>query len=821
MGTFYSDLLPGRRDLAPLAVVAVAYAATALAGLQWSVVPGAGTAVWPAAGIAFAAMILGGTRLWPALIVGRMAAALIVESPQPMWADLTIAAGTSLGAVIPALLIRRAGGLDPRLQSFRDILHLVLSGAVLGAVISAGTGFLVLWATGAAPDRAAFAALVWWFGFATGVLTFAPVILTLWSERFRGFNAAAVAHLAACLVAVALVAGLILLQAPSDQWRVWHVFPVLVWAALAFAVRGVALANLIVALIAIFAAVQGLGPLNASDTAAERLLLVQQFVAITTGTMLFLAAVSDERRGKQRLAESERQLRAVFDLAGAGLAQADGEGRLIRVNRRFCEITGFDREELIGRAPSELTHPEDRDRDLAFVQSMRSRPGPQEIEKRYLRKDGAAVWVRVNAAAVRDEEGAYRGSVAVIDDVTERRAAAEALKEESEALALINETGEVIAADLDTDAVVQRVTDAGVALTGAQFGAFFYNSVNEAGEAFVLYRLSGAPREAFEKFGHPRNTAVFAPTFAGEAPVRSDDITADPRYGKSGPHFGMPPGHLPVRSYLAVSVKSRDGRVIGGLFFGHADAGVFTERAEKIVVGIASQAAVALDNAALYQAAQFEIVQRRRAEERQRLLIHELNHRVKNTLATVQSIAGHTLSGAADREEARRVLTDRLVALSRAHDVLTHESWEGAGMSEIARAATAAFTVHGEDRVRCDGPAVRLDPQRALAVAMILHELGTNATKYGALSEKAGVVDVRWREAAGCIELEWSESGGPPVTPPGRRGFGTRLIERLARADLKGTVDLGYAPEGVRCLLRFGAQNDVAAPDESPVGAHA
>src|SRR5918911_1276511 len=113
----------------------------------------------------------------------------------------------------------------------------------------------------------------------------------------------------------------------------------------------------------------------------------------------------------------------------------------------------------------------------------------------------------------------------------------------------------------------------------------------------MLYTLSGVDRSAFERFPMPRNTAVFAPTFKGEGVVRSDDILADSRYGKNAPHRGMPEGHLPVRSYLAVPVTSRSGEVIGGLFFGHSEPGVFTQRDERIVTGIAAQAAIAIDNA--------------------------------------------------------------------------------------------------------------------------------------------------------------------------------------------------------------------------------
>ena len=171
-------------------------------------------------------------------------------------------------------------------------------------------------------------------------------------------------------------------------------------------------------------------------------------------------------------------------------------------------------------------------------------------------------------------------------------------------LETLNKTGAALAAELDLQKIVQIVTDAGVELTGARFGAFFYNMINEAGESLLLYTLAGAERSDFEKFGHPRATEVFAPTFNGEGVVRSDDITKDIRYGKNEPHHGMPKGHLPVKSYLAVPVTSRSGEAIGGLFFGHPEAGVFSEAAERLMTGLAGQAAIAIDNARLFEAAQ-------------------------------------------------------------------------------------------------------------------------------------------------------------------------------------------------------------------------
>ncbi|MBV9992241.1 MAG: PAS domain S-box protein [Alphaproteobacteria bacterium] len=186
--------------------------------------------------------------------------------------------------------------------------------------------------------------------------------------------------------------------------------------------------------------------------------------------------------------------------------------------------------------------------------------------------------------------------------------------EEARRLEILLRVGKEIASELDLERAVQLVTDAATELTGAAFGSFFYNVLNDAGESYMLYTLSGVPKEAFSKFPMPRNTKVFAPTFAGEGVVRSDDIQKDPRYGQNAPRKGMPEGHLPVHSYLAVPVVSRSGEVVGGLFFGHPEVGRFSAEHEKLAQGIAAHAAIAIDNARLYRAAQLEIERRKNLE---------------------------------------------------------------------------------------------------------------------------------------------------------------------------------------------------------------
>ncbi|MFC3070534.1 PAS domain-containing sensor histidine kinase [Phenylobacterium soli] len=198
-----------------------------------------------------------------------------------------------------------------------------------------------------------------------------------------------------------------------------------------------------------------------------------------------------------------------------------------------------------------------------------------------------------------------------------------------------------------------------------------------------------------------------------------------------------------------------------------------------------------------------DVTEQRRAEEQQRLLINELNHRVKNTLATVQSIAAQTRRSTGDPQAAYHAFVERLVALSRSHDVLTREHWRGADLREIVTESLRPFAGPGADRFEVAGPSVRLNPQSALAIGMALHELATNAVKYGALSVPAGRVSVAWRIGAdGELMLTWRESGGPPVTPPTRQGFGSRLLKQGLARELSGAVTLEYLPEGVSCTIR-------------------
>jgi two-component sensor histidine kinase len=243
-----------------------------------------------------------------------------------------------------------------------------------------------------------------------------------------------------------------------------------------------------------------------------------------------------------------------------------------------------------------------------------------------------------------------------------------------------------------------------------------------------------------------------------------------------------------MRAFITVPLV-RDG-VLKALLYVHEPQPRFWKRAE---------AAMARDVAERT----WDAVERAQAEQRQRLLINELNHRVKNTLATVQAIAFQTLKGDIPLVEARARFEARLLALSRAHSLLTAQNWEGASLARVVADATE-YLAGEQGRFEVEGEEVLLAPRPALALALAFHELGTNAAKYGALRAEDGTVSISWRCESGSLRIEWRERGGPPVAAPEKRGFGSRLIERGLAADLGGRASLDFAPDGLVCTIEAG-----------------
>jgi signal transduction histidine kinase/CheY-like chemotaxis protein len=390
-----------------------------------------------------------------------------------------------------------------------------------------------------------------------------------------------------------------------------------------------------------------------------------------------------------------------------------------------------------------------------------------------------------------------------------RRAKA-ALEEQSHDLELLNRTGALLGAKLDLEPLVQAITDAGTQLVGADFGAFFYTVRDATGGVFMLYTLSGAPREAFERLGHPRSTPLFAPTFEGKGGViRIGNVHEDPRYGQWEPYLGMPPGHLPVCSYLAVPVALRSGEAIGGLFFGHHAPDMFTERHARLLAGLAAQAGIAIDNARMYDEARRAAVERAQLLEAERAARAEverisvmkdeflatLSHELRTPLNAILGWSDMLLARVTASEDRRGLQT--IARNARLQSQLIEDLLDmnriisGKVRLEVQRVDLAAVIDSALDSV---GPAVeskalRLhrtldptagpvfgDPQR---IQQVVWNLLSNSIKF---TPRGGRIDVVLRRVSSHIEIRVTDSGIgiPPEFLP-------HVFERFRQADSSTT----------------------------------
>lgn len=693
--------------------LAIAYALVAYIGLNWATVRGAGSPVWPAAGIAFAGLILGGVRLWPAIFVGRLLAAWMAGSGQPFWADALIAAGNSVSAVLPVLLLRWFAVEIPMIQ-LRSLFRYLVICAGLGSLIAATIGASILaLSTGLSSQEIIRVFSLWAIGNFAGAAIVGPFIISWSKGEFRREPAT----LFLILTLTVIFSWILFLNPPGPYFHTWHLLPLFIWAALTYQLRGASAALLIAAVFAVIGITLGYDVVAvASLSVLGQISVLQQFLSITAVAILFLAAIDEERH-----LSGEEKLREALDAAGQGTFEMDLAQRKISFDPQGLKLHEL-QSPLISVDMAEtlkIMHPEDRKLAHRAIRPALNTNGGgiYQLEYRVVLGDGSVRWLAIRGKTVfRGSQSRRRPTIirGTIRNITSRKIA----EAESRRLTSIIEHTPDFIAVADADAKINFVNPGGLKLVGW-----------DKADSYTSKQLAD---------WHPRPIAEMLNSFA--IPVAGEK------------------GYWEGESVLL----HNDGSSIP------VNQTIIAHRNEKGTIEH-------------YSTIVRDVTQSKRASERQSLLLRELSHRVKNTLAVVQSIARRTAGSISDPIHFAQTFQGRIDSLAHSHALLTDNDWRGAMLKDLL--VTQLRSVGSDDRngeISLEGPDVLMPPEIATNVGLGLHELATNAAIHGGLSTSNGNIDVNWNTCEHGVALRWCERN-PSVSPVAieQKGFGTKLIQSI------------------------------------------
>jgi PAS domain S-box-containing protein len=538
--------------------------------------------------------------------------------------------------------------------------------------------------------------------------------------------------------------------------------------------------------------------------------------------------------------DTKALFRATFENAAVGIAHVLSDGSLLRVNRRLCEITGYAKEELAAKTFQDITHPDDLEADLAQLRRMRDcGVDTYSREKRYLRKDSSAVWVRLTVGAVRNGDGAVGHFIMVFEDISEQKRAEIAQHESEEKFRGVFE---------------QAAT--GIAINDLQ-GRF--QSCNLAYLKMLGYTEDDLRALDFPRVIHPedrgadmvqisRLLARHAPSFESVMTERRRCEENEERLRLSNEAAGI--GTFTVDLETNCAFYSPEAAAIFGLpglqtatveaalLRVHRDDVAWVRTQYEAAASGTSTGQVKMDFRFVRPGGEvrwmtwlgrtepsenhsgrkpsrilgccLDITERKHQEDQIRLLLAEVNHRSKNLLTLVQAVARQTL--AANGEDFLDRFGKRVEALAASQDLLVKNTWQGADLHELICSQLAHFEDLIGAQIELQGPPLFVSPSAAQALGMALHELATNAGKYGALVNSGGKIKIEWGlECADGGEqafvMRWREQGGPSVTSPARSGFGSTIICSLTEMSLKAKINLDFATTGLTWQLQCQAKD--------------
>jgi PAS domain S-box-containing protein len=462
------------------------------------------------------------------------------------------------------------------------------------------------------------------------------------------------------------------------------------------------------------------------------------------GAILFAEVRTQNVEARHALADSEARFRATFENAAVGVALVGTNGSILRVNNSFARMLGYAAEELTTKTFQRLTHPDDLAINLSLLNTtLVGEADSYCIEKRYVRNDGGIVWASLTVGCVRKADGGVDYFVSVIQDITDRKLAEQALAERNIQLGLAAKAGLVGTYAYDVETEIMQISDGYAAIHG------FPEGTSEIRRSECL---GGVHPDDVERLVHLRDDAFRA---------SGNEYSLEYRVVRPGGEVRW----VEARGFISYNDRGCPHRVIG---------------------------------------VNIDITERKRVEQQQDKLVAELDHRVKNVLATVQAVAAQTMRASSSMEHFVAAFDGRIRSMGSTHELLSRRRWADIPLTELVKRELAPYTIHNNTKI--DGPEVMLSAEAAQSMAMVLHELVTNAAKYGALSTRDGRASVRWHllvsgDAGARLCFEWQETGGPIVQPSKRPGYGTEVIRNLLPHELGGKVDMAFPSDGVRCRL--------------------
>ncbi|MCA1443904.1 PAS domain S-box protein [Ensifer sp. IC4062] len=575
-------------------------------------------------------------------------------------------------------------------------------------------------------------------------------------------------------------------------------------------------------------------------------------------TRCFTIDVTDVIEAESARRESEQRLAATYQAATIGIAETDAEGRLVRVNDAFCAMVGRSRDELLKMTVFDYTHVEDRENEAyQYGRQVRGEIESYTARKRVVRSEGTTVYLDVYSSSVRDCGGAFRYGVRILLDVTETKRMDDRLRESERHMRDLLEALPAAVYTTDAEGRITFFNRAAVEMAGRMpamgdkwcvtwrlyrpdgtylphdqcpMAAALKEDRPVRGEEAIAERPDGT-RIPFIPYPTPlhdgdgkligainmlvdisdrKKAEAYSERLAAIVRYSDDAIISKDTQGiiqtwNVGAErlFGYKAEEVigkPINILIPPDRQNEEPGILDRIRRGEHIDHYETVRMRKdgSLVDISLTVSPLKDGRGRVVGASKiarDVTERRRSEERRQLLVNELNHRVKNTLATVQSLAMQTFRSEGEATALRRFET-RIIALARAHDLLTRESWEGADLHELLRDTIAPICAEPQQRLELAGPPFRLRPKLVLALSMAFHELCTNAAKYGALTTSEGKISINWH-IGDRLRIRWEETGGPRIEPPTSRGFGSRLLERALTREVGGNVNLSFAPTGV------------------------